>query len=189
MMVGGNQIRCYCLGEQPTTHGIAPCATQLTKITTKTWTEPNNNMDSLELTHLSKTSRTIKMQNATGHARYRSSACGNVASSVFFRSAQVTLWGSQKRSFQNQARIPDMAVSARRPTRGQQADKRSWRMGLTESVLGRGDGDESGPPLLCAYGRLIGSRGCHSGRRSCAERTALARPNVNRVFKAPVPNF
>lgn len=46
------------------------------------------------------------MQNAKGHARYRSSACGNVASSVFFKSAQVTLCGSQNLSFQNHAKIP-----------------------------------------------------------------------------------
>lgn len=50
------------------------------------------------------------MQNAKGHARYRSSACGNVASSVFFKSAQVTLWGSQNLSFQNHARIPAISL-------------------------------------------------------------------------------
>ncbi len=57
-------------------------------------------------TYLSKTSRIINMQNAKGHARYRSSACGKVDSSVFFKSAQVTLCGSQNLSFQNHARIP-----------------------------------------------------------------------------------
>lgn len=107
-----NQIRCHCLGTRLTNTGqrrVLHHSTTPNPSTPATWTTASCAL-SLSQTHLSKTSRIIKMQNAKGHARYRSSACGNVASSVFFKSAQVTLCGSQNRSFQNHARIPAISL-------------------------------------------------------------------------------
>lgn len=78
------------------------------------------------------------MQKAKGHARYRSSACGNVASSVFFKSAQVTLWGSQNLSFQNHARIPAISLQ-HTPWPGQ---KTNWWTALSSRFLAGDLADE-----------------------------------------------
>lgn len=87
-----------------------------------TWTGSTATPNACAQTHLSKISLIIKMQNARGHARYRSSACGNVVSSVFFKSAQVTLWGSQNLSFQNHARTPAISLQ-HTPSPGQKRNR------------------------------------------------------------------
>lgn len=127
-------------------------------------------------TYLSNTSRIMKMQNAKGHARYRSSACGKVNSSVFFKSAQVTLWGSQNLSFQNQTKIPAMVLKGSPGAPFSQVtngviNSRCWAVMLRRQIsAGFSVMMESvyAPPVYLrkevnsAFQLMIGSPMCHS---------------------------
>lgn len=113
-------------------------------------------------TYLSKTSRIINMQNAKGHARYRSSACGKVDSSVFFKSAQVTLCGSQNLSFQNHTRIPAISSGSDALTPVLMCSQ--WPMRLCDALSrlifagpvcdDDDDVGDDGPPVLCCESPL-----------------------------------
>lgn len=172
-----NPIRCHCLGNTLTStdsravlHHSREYFIDITTRITATW------ITACAQTHLSKTSRIIKMQNAKGHARYRSSACGNVASSVFFKSAQVTLWGSQNRSFQNHAKIPAISPAADTVTGSKDELMARWTSEGSRRRCGRADSadDEIAVrPFTLSYScvgkytqsappRVIGALKCHA---------------------------